>query len=134
MIPAAIREFVRVRADERCEHCRLPQSASAFAAFQVEHIRPRQHGGGNRAENLALACPRCNAFKGPNLAGVDSQTEQIVRLFNPRSDSWDEHFEIDGALLRGITSIGRATVEVLQMNEPQRVKLRQRLIDIDEFG
>jgi 5-methylcytosine-specific restriction endonuclease McrA len=93
---AATRRLVRQRASFRCEYCRLPQSAVS-AAFHVEHIRPRQHGGGDDPQNLALACDRCNLCKGPNLVGVDLETEHIVQLFDPRRDAWNEHFALAGA-------------------------------------
>lgn len=73
----AVRKFVRERALDRCEYCRLPQSIGALIRFHVEHICPRQHGGGESPENLALACPNCNWHKGPNLAAVDPATNQV---------------------------------------------------------
>jgi hypothetical protein len=42
--------------------------------------------------NLALACWNCNLKKGPNLSGVDPNTGQVVALFHPRQDEWDEDF------------------------------------------
>ena len=110
---AEIREMIRQRADDCCEYCRLRQEDVPFARFQIEHIRARQHRGTSESSNLALACERCNAFKGPNLAGVDPQSGEICRLFNPREQSWDEHFEAQGPLIVGRTDVGRATVEVL---------------------
>src|SRR5688500_16550637 len=88
----AVREFVRVRAEQRCEDCRIPQQSLPWARFHIEHIRARQHGGSDDPENLALACRRCNARKGPNLVSVDPDSDRIARLFNPRIDSWSEHF------------------------------------------
>ena len=66
----ATRDLVRRRADERCEYCRLRQAHSAFR-HHVEHIIAKQHGGSDDAENLALACHRCNFRKGPNLSRID---------------------------------------------------------------
>lgn len=127
-MPAARRELVRERAQHRCEYCRLPQSAAPFFLFHVEHIRARQHGGRDDPANLALACPDCNAHKGPNLVSVDPESgDRIVPLFNPRADSWNEHFTHDGPLLVGRTPTGRATVALLNMNEPARVKMRAEL-------
>lgn len=40
---AAIRHLVRQRAEDCCEHCRLPQEA-IDARFHVEHISQDQHG------------------------------------------------------------------------------------------
>jgi len=39
----------------------------------LEHLRPRAHGGGNRFENLALACASCNNFRGDELCQVKSR-------------------------------------------------------------
>src|ERR1051326_1120356 len=90
----SIRKLVRERAREICEYCHIPQFALPWARFQIEHIRARQHGGGDDASNLALACRNCNLYKGPNLSSVDSVTDRIVLLFNPRMDDWSEHFSL----------------------------------------
>jgi hypothetical protein len=74
---------VRERADERCEYCRIPQFALPLP-FQIDHILAEQHEGKTVSSNLALACPHCNRYKGPNIAGVDPESGQIVRLFHPR--------------------------------------------------
>ena len=108
---AATRQGVRQRALNRCEYCRLPQSAQPFATFHVEHIIARQHGGTDEPENLCLACERCNAGKGPNLSGRDPETGNIERLFDPRHQEWPEHFQFCGPVIIGLTAIGRATVE-----------------------
>jgi 5-methylcytosine-specific restriction endonuclease McrA len=56
---AQVRESVRTRAAYQCEYCRLPQEFSGLR-FHIEHVIPRQHGGSDDADNLALACPDCN--------------------------------------------------------------------------
>jgi 5-methylcytosine-specific restriction endonuclease McrA len=80
----ATRELVRRRANGRCEYCGLPQEAAPFFRFHIEHIRARQHHGQDDPSNLALACPDCNAKKGPNLTTVSPDTGRVVELFNPR--------------------------------------------------
>lgn len=80
---AAQRNFVRQRAGNRCEYCRLLQQHADFVAFHIEHIVAKQHGGTDDSANLALACSRCNRTKGPNLSRVDPTTGQMVRLFHP---------------------------------------------------
>jgi hypothetical protein len=125
---ARTRNLVRRRAGGYCEYCRLPETAIPLATLQIEHVVARQHLGGDEPDNLAMACPWCNRAKGPNLSGRDSQTGAIVPLFNPRTQEWDEHFYHDGALVVGITAIGRATVQVLAMNRFDLVKLRRSLL------
>ena len=73
---AALLVLVRSRAHGLCEYCHLPQQFSELR-FHVEHIIPRQHGGTDDAENLALACPDCNLVKGPNLTGIESGTQRV---------------------------------------------------------
>lgn len=117
------------RAGARCEYCHLSQRFSELQ-FHIEHIIPRQHGGADKAENLALACPDCNLLKGPNLTGVDPNTKRVVRLFHPRRDKWTQHFVQDGARISGKTLVGRATVSLLRFNDPQRLELRALILDL----
>jgi len=121
------RDLVRTRAAQCCEYCRLPQELAPLVPFHVEHIVPRQHGGDDDPENLALACFHCNLHKGPNLTGIDPDTGAVALLFNPRRQSWDEHFTSDNVVVAGVTPIGRATVRVLSMNAPTRLELRAEL-------
>ena len=123
----ALRQLVRQRAADRCEYCRLPQSA-VDATFHVEHIIARQHGGDDDLSNLAWSCDRCNLFKGPNLSCIDDETGQIVLLFHPRRDVWSDHFAWHGAWIVGQTATGRATAVLLQMNAPRRRDLRALLL------
>lgn len=124
---ATLRERVRRRANDQCEYCRLPQSAAPFFTFHIEHIRAKQHGGGDEFSNRALACPDCNAAKGPNPAAYDPETDALVPLFNPRLNSWEEHFEMRGYLVFGLTPIGRATVQLLAMNDENRLEMRAEI-------
>jgi hypothetical protein len=123
---AGIRRFVRGRAGERCEYCRLHQNNSELV-HHIEHVVARQHGGSDDADNLALTCHRCNLNKGPNLSGVDPFTGRVETLFHPRRDQWHEHFVFRGPHIEGLTPSSRATVEVL-VNDARRLELRQELL------
>jgi hypothetical protein len=68
-----------MRAGNACEYCRMPQEATPLIAFHVEHIVSRQHGGSDDPVGLALACDRCNAYKGPNSTAIDLETEAVTR-------------------------------------------------------
>lgn len=127
------RHQVRERANHRCEYCRLKQEHFRLFRHQIEHIIPRKHHGTDELENFALACIRCNLGKSSNLTGVDQQSGEIVPLFNPRQELWDDHFQYHGALIVGKTAIGRVTVDVLNMNEPTRVRLRETLLKNGEL-
>ena len=125
----ALRDLIRQRASGRCEYCRLPEEFSELH-FHLEHITPRQHGGGDGAGNRALACPECNLRKGPNLTAIDSVSRRIVRLFQPRRDKWDRHFGYAGARVVGKTAMGRATISLLGMNAPERLRVRELLLEL----
>jgi len=121
---ARTRELVRRRAGDVCEYCRIPQEATPLIPFHVEHIVSKQHGGTDDPDDLALACDRCNAYKGPNLTSIDPDTGTVVGLFHPRQDIWSEHFVVCGGHIVGLTPMGRTTVRLLNMNASRRVELR----------
>jgi 5-methylcytosine-specific restriction endonuclease McrA len=123
-----LKEEVRRRAGGRCEYCRFPERFAELR-FQVDHIIPEQHGGPTSPDNLALSCLRCNKYKGPNLAGLDPVTGEMVRLFDPRRDAWHEHFTWEGPNLVGLTPVGRATIQVLQINRMDAVLVREALME-----
>ena len=128
----ALRSLVRRRAGDVCEYCRLPQAASRFVRFHVEHIIARQHGGETESDNLALACGFCNFHKGPNIASLDPESGQLVPLFHPRRDRWADHFAWEGTTVVGRTAVGRATLQLLAMNDWQRVEVRENLQALGE--
>jgi hypothetical protein len=122
----ALEVLVRSRARGVCEYCKFP-----VPPFHVEHIIARKHGGPDTEENLAWSCAYCNLRKGPNLSGIDSVAGQLVRLFHPRQDRWRDHFRWRSTReprLEGLTPIGRATIAVLNMNHPIRIRSRKCLI------
>lgn len=123
---ADTQRLVRERANGRCEYCRVRQDDFTIT-FHVEHIVARQYHGSNDESNLALACHRCNRYKGTNLTGIDPETGQVTLLFHPRHDSWEEHFGMERGMILGITPVGRTTVALLQMNSPDRLRVRRRL-------
>jgi hypothetical protein len=127
----ALDQLVRTRAGGRCEYCLRPQSTSPIV-FPIDHIIARQHRGPTTADNLALCCGRCNLAKGPNIAGLDPLTNSLTRLFNPRLDRWSEHFALDGPTIRGLTDIGRTTMELLDLNNPKQIGIRRLFLPMIE--
>jgi hypothetical protein len=122
-----MQQQVRERASGLCEYCRLPDTCTTLP-FQIDHVIAEKHGGPTILENLAYCCLHCNAFKGPNIAGVTQDTQEVVRLFHPRKDIWQEHFTWDGPRLLGRTSIGQVTIAVLAINASYSLDVRQALI------
>jgi 5-methylcytosine-specific restriction endonuclease McrA len=122
-VTSKLRQLVFKRAQNACEYCQLAQRQTSLP-HEVDHIRAVKHRGATHSDNLALACAYCNAAKGPNVAGHDPLTDELVPLFNPRAQKWSEHFRWRGPILDGKTAIGRATVETLRINAPERVEHR----------
>jgi hypothetical protein len=124
---SSLRDQVCDRAGDRCEYCRLPQ-ACTILPHEVDHIRSQKHRGPTTLDNLCWACAQCNGFKGSDVSSYDPLTDQLVTLFNPRTDEWIKHFEWQGPMLVGKTKVGRATIELLQINLPERVEHRRLLL------
>ena len=118
------RQFVRQRAGNCCEYCRLAE-AGRLARFHIDHIIAIKHNGTDTDDNLCLACPKCNAHKGENVAALDPATGDAARLFHPCQQAWNDHFMLNAdATITGLTTEGRTTVAVLRLNDGARVKQR----------
>lgn len=118
-ISLALRELVIRRAKGCCEYCRTPGRYSP-EVFEVEHVLPVSAGGQTTPDNLALACPACNRYKGSRQTATDPETGVDIPLFNPRAQRWQDHFRWSDDLIEivGQTPTGRATVSLLHMNRP----------------
>jgi hypothetical protein len=112
------RQRIRERANFLCEYCHSSEEASA-SLFTFDHLVPQSLGGTDSEENLALACHRCNGRRYNFTDGIDHETQVSTPLFNPRRDKWSEHFiwSADGQKIIGVTSIGRATIQRLDIND-----------------
>jgi hypothetical protein len=95
---------------------------------EVDHVQSLKHHGLTTLANLSWACALCNSFKSSDIAGYDPTTRELSRLFNPRTDGWQEHFRWSGPTLEGTSAIGRATVDVLRINYEARVEHRRLLM------
>jgi HNH endonuclease len=124
---------VAERAFYCCEYCHAQERYSPDS-FSVEHITPLSKGGSSELNNLAFACQGCNNRKYNNVEAIDPVTQALAPLYHPRQHQWLDHFlwNEDCTLLLGVTRIGRATVEKLQLNRPGLVNLRKILYDADE--
>jgi hypothetical protein len=127
-VSATLRHHVRERAQGLCEYCHFP-ARFTNAAFHCDHILPRKLGGKTTIENLAWSCSWCNASKSIKTHVRDSQTKRLVPLFNPRRQRWSQHFSWseDTLFIIGQTTIGRTTVEALQLNRTELLNLRRVL-------
>lgn len=130
-ISAALRQRVAEAARNRCGYCQSLQVIVGYP-LHIEHIIPQAAGGSSTEDNLWLACSVCNNYKGIQTHASDPIRQTSVPLFNPRTQSWPQHFmwSTDGVQVIGLTAIGRATVQALQLNAPFRVHARQRWVSV----
>ena len=127
-ITPEVRREVAARAADVCEYCRSQGSYSPDP-FSVEHVVPGSRGGSSDLDNLAWSCQGCNNRKFTAVDGQDPVIGARAPLFNPRRDSWADHFawDADFVTVLGLTPVGRATVERLALNRAGVANLRRML-------
>ena len=131
-IPPALRQQIKERAVGCCEYCHVHDS-DVLLPHQPDHIIAEQHGDETTAANLALACVHCNRHKGPNIASIDSISGQLTPLFNPRTLAWENHFALEQEHILPLTAVGRVTVQLLDLNHPDRLQVQQALIQAGRY-
>ena len=77
----------------------------------------------------------CNLYKATHVSGSDPESHTIVRLFYPREDRWEDHFQVapESGEMVGRTPIGRATVMRLGLNSAAQVAARRQWIRLGLF-
>jgi hypothetical protein len=128
-ISVALRRLVMERADFLCEYCLISQWGTFFP-FEIDHVIAAKHGGETTEANLCLSCPDCNAFKGSDIGSIDRETRRLTPLYNPREQTWSDHFTLEGPIIIPLTPEGRVTVFLLQLNETERVTIRSTMMDL----
>jgi hypothetical protein len=103
----ALREQVAREARYRCGYC-LTSARVTGTRMEIDHIIPESLGGLAVEENLWLACSMCNDHKGNRIADPD-------------------HFgwSMEGDMIIGKTSIGRATIAAVRLNRVDLVEARR---------
>ena len=98
--------------------------AGQEATFHIDHVVPVAVGGPTVEDNLALACVSCSLRKAARQTAEDPDSGQVVALYSPRRQRWDDHFRWDGVRLVGTTAAGRATIAALSLNRPVILAIR----------
>lgn len=130
-ISTEIRQTIADRAKQLCEYCLIAE-ADTFYGCEVDHIISLKHGGSTTPDNLAYACALCNRAKGSDIGSITASGE-FTRFFNPRTDSWSEHFRLDEATIQALTPIGEVTIRILGFNESARLHEREELIRFGKY-
>ncbi|MDQ1301191.1 MAG: hypothetical protein QG637_1112 [Chloroflexota bacterium] len=132
-VSPALRRVVAERAHYRCSYCQTREDITGVA-FTIDHIIPESLGGRTVLDNICLACWGCNLIKRNRIVGIDPRTGAVVRLFNPNTQQWHEHFawQVDGLLVIGWSPTGRATINALQLNRTTLANARRLWITADQ--
>lgn len=131
-VPEALRVQVSERAGYRCEYCLLHERYTV-KTHEIDHIIAEKHAGETLENNLCLSCIDCNRHKGSDLCSYDAPTNEVISLFHPRHDHWEDHFRVEAGLIRPLSAAGRVTVRLLQLNQPERVAERRRLAALNRY-
>jgi hypothetical protein len=125
----SLRNRLRTQAGDRCGYCHSHQQY-VLGPLEIEHIVPQARGGSSDESNLWLACRLCNSYKATQIEGFDVMTGQIVKLYNPRTQRWSDHFRWNeiGDQIIGFSACGRVTVNALQLNNILAVTVRRAWI------
>ena len=130
-ISAELRQSVASRANLLCEYCLIAE-VDTFYGCEVDHIISLKHGGASEPNNLAYACALCKVAKGSDIGSI-SPAGEFTRFFNPRTDSWAEHFRLEGATIQPLTTVGEVTANILRLNESARIHEREELIRFGKY-
>ncbi|MDX6382766.1 MAG: hypothetical protein QOK48_339 [Blastocatellia bacterium] len=103
-----------------------------FYGCEVDHIISLKHGGSSEPDNLAYACALCNRSKGSDIGSI-SLTGEFTRFFNPRTDRWAEHFVLEHAIIRPLTTVGEVTARILEFNNSARLHEREEMIRFGKY-
>ena len=131
-VAAELRRLVAERAKHLCEYC-LIHEEDTYLGCQVDHIIAEKHGGPTTPENLAFACTFCNRAKGTDIGSIAPSTGEFTRFFNPRTDHWSDHFLLNEVLIVARTSIGEVTLNILDLNQSERIQERQLLAELGSY-
>jgi 5-methylcytosine-specific restriction endonuclease McrA len=104
-ISASHKNIVIKRATNCCEYCFLEDDVN-YISHQIDHIISLKHGGKTELENLAYSCFSCNNNKGSDVGTILLPEIKFVRFYNPRLDSWNEHFETVHGVIYPLYSLG----------------------------
>jgi hypothetical protein len=125
---SAIRPFVRKDFEYRCAYCLLEELyAGGEENYELDHFRPQSRFPALRDDfyNMYYACHPCNHIKRDKWPSEELQN-QGINLVDLCISDFDEHFQerADGAW-EGNTISGRYTIDILRLNRPHLVELRQ---------
>ena len=122
MVSQKLRETIRALYSFRCGYCGVTEIESG-GRLEIDHFRPRSHGGEDILDNIVYACVTCNRFKGDYWPAPEAGPD--LMLLHPQQNSLSAHIELlsDGRLI-GLTKRGWFHIQRLRLNRAPLVELR----------
>lgn len=129
-----LRQDMYKKQNKRCAFCRI-HVPIACVPMHREHIvfKDKHPQWMFLPENLCVACPCCNEFKGTTEVLVDPVTKTYpktgdgFKIIHPRYDRYSDHIELIGGILyKGKTKKGIFTIETCHL---YRVALAEERVD-----
>ena len=73
-------------------------------------------------------------YKGSDIATFLDDTSVMIRFFNPRTDTWYDHFHIENTgQIISKTPIGSATIKIFKLNHVDSMIERAEMIRMGIF-
>lgn len=119
--------FLRKEFQARCVYCRMLDTLSPRTnTFGADHYLPQRYHPelATTYSNLFYSCPDCNSAK--RAWPYDQKGVRVGFIVpNPCDHAMAKHLEFraDGSI-EGKTRDGKATIDLLYLNDPQRVQFR----------
>ena len=128
------RPFLKIEFFSKCVYCQISDGAKGADTFEVDHYRPQKKFKHLAAEytNLFYSCSTCNRKKG-GFWPSEEQRKKGLFIPNPCDYVMFEHLRYQGVEARPQSKAGDWTIRHLDLNEPERVKYREFIVDTGRY-
>lgn len=127
------KKYLRKEFGATCVYCRMPDRFSEKNSFAVEHYKPKSRFPEleNDYANLFYSCQSCNTYKS-NFWPSKNQLDVGEFIPNPCDHVMHDHLETDRkGVINARSKTGQWTLELLDFNNPDRIKKRQFYISME---
>ncbi len=129
-----LRDDMYKKQNKLCAFCRIHVPLACVPMHREHIVYKNKHPQWTfLPENLCVACPSCNEYKGTTEVLVDPQTDTYpnvgdgFKIIHPLYDRYSDHIELLGGILyRGKTDKGAFTIEKCHL---YRVELAEERAD-----
>jgi hypothetical protein len=128
------RPFVRADFECLCAYCLIRElHCGGEECYELDHFRPRSRFPELERDfyNLYYACHPCNGIKRDKWPSAQLQ-QKGIGIVDLCREEFHEHFDAGGdGRWKGLTASAEYTIELLRLNRPHLVELRNLLINWD---